>query len=174
MAQKKMTKSEAVQTPTLVQQNMMEAALNETENRVDLMLLCDHFSLDAQGKPSFIGVFGNINVPMFPYSLTRFFFIVNIANFNGDELDLVLSLPDTKTITLGSMNMQDIKGNFNASWEVSNTIFADPGAYRLIVKVDGKSIAEQILTANLTIEQQQMEHQNDELRGIYTTPDRIY
>ena len=145
----------------------------ETINHVKLMLLCDHFSIDAQGKPSFIGVFEGVNSPIFPFSLTRFFFSVNIVNFEGKVVSLVLSLPNSKTMTLGSLDISHTNKVCNAAWEIANVTFEDPGLYSLTLQVDGQPIAKQLIAATLTTEQQQTEQQQNELHRLHPTPNGL-
>src|SRR5579872_7391774 len=105
-------------------------------NQVIAFLCCEHFSVDAQHRPSYISVFEGISLKEIPGSLARFFVVVQIKNPRGELVSLRLRHPESTSI--GTVNLGNIELGeafkftiLRAIWEAQNLPFPGEGTYTL-------------------------------------------
>jgi hypothetical protein len=112
-------------------------------NLLTTMLVCDHYLVEASGKPSFIGVFERITFESLPNSLTRFYLVAKVSRVDGNVLSIYVRHPDGTHHDLASTQVEDKqKASPNASfvWEVAGFPFLKAGRYLLGLMMDGEDM----------------------------------
>ena len=113
------------------------------KNQMSHMLLCDHYTADAAGKPSFIGVFQTITLPNLPAAIPRFYLVVAVANVSAAHVEIALLLPDGASHTLISNDLPPVESklqDFNFAIEFANLPFTQAGRHKFSIKCDDRTL----------------------------------
>ena len=105
--------------------------------------VCDSANISLQGNLNALGIFGNINAPIFPVTLGRFFYVAHIV-FHRSEVGLhrfKLSLVNSDGRDIlppveGEMNVTLQALSNNLLLQFNGVTFPEPGSYQVDLTID--------------------------------------